>query len=241
MSSMKRVVLSGAKVPDRVFEAIEGCGVWVGQKFGMGEGFFTMSTASSTREARLTTVGVPISPYDEFRVLEPGTEIDVPDGDVGELACRGPYTLCGYFDAPDINADAFTTDGYYRTGDLVSVRSERSLVVEGRIKDLINRGGEKVSAAEVEGLLMRHTRVVAAAVVAMPDERLGERACAYLVPDGEPLTMQEVQEHLHALSLAKFKWPERLEWLPQLPRTALGKLDKKQLHRDITAKVARGE
>ncbi|GAA1016484.1 2,3-dihydroxybenzoate-AMP ligase [Acrocarpospora pleiomorpha] len=243
MTAMKRVVLSGAKVPARVFEAFESRGVWVGQKFGMGEGFFTMSTAASTREARLTTVGVPVSPYDEFRVLEPGTETEVPDGAVGELACRGPYTIRGYFDAPGINSSAFTSDGFYRTGDLVAVRTvggERSISVEGRLKDLINRGGEKVSAEEVETLLMRHPRIVAAAVVAMPDERLGERACAYLVTAGEPLTMSEVQNHLSSLSLAKFKWPERLEWIPELPRTPLGKLDKKLLQRDITAKVTTG-
>ncbi|BCL26117.1 (2,3-dihydroxybenzoyl)adenylate synthase [Streptomyces aurantiacus] len=239
-ASMRRVLLSGAKVPVRVFEPFESRGILVGQMFGMGEGFFATSTAASTREARLTTVGVPNSPYDEFRVLEPGTEQELPDGTVGELVTRGPYTIRGYFDAPDINATAFTSDGFYRTGDLVAVRTlggERSLVVEGRLKDLISRGGEKISAEEVENLLLRHPRIVAAALVAMPDERLGERACAYLVAAGEPLTMQEVQEHLNALSLAKFKWPERLEWVPEMPKTPVGKLDKKFLHRDIVAKM----
>ncbi|MGW2962708.1 (2,3-dihydroxybenzoyl)adenylate synthase [Streptomyces sp. NPDC001220] len=241
MASMKRVLLSGAKVPMHVFEAFDSRGIWVGQTFGMGEGFFAASTAASTREARLTTVGVPNSPYDEFRVFKPGTEEEVPDGSVGELVTRGPYTIRGYFDAPDINATAFTSDGFYRTGDLVAARTiggERSISVEGRLKDLINRGGEKISAEEVENLLLKHPRIVAAAVVAMPDERLGERACAYLVTADEPLTMQEVQEHLDSLSLAKFKWPERLEWLPELPKTPIGKLDKKSLHRDIAAKVA---
>jgi non-ribosomal peptide synthetase component E (peptide arylation enzyme) len=243
MASMRRVVLSGAKVPDRVFEAFERVGVWVGQKFGMGEGLFTMSTPSSTRDARRTTVGVPISPLDEIRVVKPGTDDDVPDGQVGELACRGPYTIRGYFDAPEINSNAFTSDGFYRTGDLVAVRpvgGERSMSVEGRLKDLINRGGEKVSAEEVEHLLMQHPRIAGAAVVAMPDERLGERACAYLVAAGAPLTMPEVQSHLHSLSLAKFKWPERLEWVSELPRTPVGKLDKKLLQREIAAKVGSG-
>ena len=241
MSSMKRVVLSGAKLPARVFEAYEQRGIWAGQMFGMGEGFFTLSTARSTREARLTSVGVPVSPYDEFRVLEPGTETDVADGAVGELACRGPYTLRGYFDAPGQNEGAFTSDGYYRTGDLVMVRDvggERSIFVEGRIKDLINRGGEKISAEEVEFLLLQHRDVIAAAVVAMPDERLGERTCAYLVAVGQPLNMEDVRGHLLALGVAKFKWPERLEWLPELPKTPVGKLDKKRLQLDIAAKIA---
>jgi 2,3-dihydroxybenzoate-AMP ligase len=243
MASMRRVVLSGAKVPERVFTAIERQGVWVGQKFGMGEGLFTMTTPTASRETRLTTVGVPISSLDEVRVLEPGTETELPDGSVGELVCRGPYTLRGYFDAPDVNATAFTSDGFYRTGDLVVLRDvdgERCLSIEGRLKDLINRGGEKVSAEEVELLLLRHPGIRAAAVVAMPDPRLGERACAYLVPTAEPLSMREVQDHLDGLCLAKFKWPERLEWVSQLPKTPVGKVDKKRLRDEIGSKVAHG-
>ncbi|MCU1479335.1 MAG: putative acyl-CoA synthetase [Subtercola sp.] len=230
--SLKRVLLSGAKVPPRVFEAFERRGVWVGQTFGMGEGFFTMSTPDSSRQSRLTTVGVPMSPLDEFRVLEPGTEDEVGDGVVGELACRGPYTIPGYFDAPDINATSFTSDGFYRTGDLVAVRvidGQRCISIEGRLKDLINRGGEKISAEEVEGLLLRHSGISAAAIVAMPDERLGERACAYLVAAGEPLTLDDIRLHLQSLSVAKFKWPERLEWVSTLPTTPVGKVDKKLL------------
>jgi 2,3-dihydroxybenzoate-AMP ligase len=107
-----------------------------------------------------------------------------------------------------------------------------------RIEDLINRGGEKISAEEVEFLLLQHPAVTAAAVVAMPDERLGERTCAYLVPSGEPLTMEDIRGHLTALGVAKFKWPERLEWLPELPKTPVGKLDKKRLQTDVAAKVA---
>jgi 2,3-dihydroxybenzoate-AMP ligase len=243
VASMRRVVLSGAKVPERVFDAFEDRGIRAGQMFGMGEGFFAMSTATSTRQARLTTVGVPTSPHDEFRVLEPGTEVELPDGTTGELACRGPYTIRGYFDAPDVNARAFTSDGFYRTGDLVAVTTlgtERSISIEGRLKDLISRGGEKVSAEEVETLLLRHPRITAAAVVAMPDERLGERACAYLVAAGEALTMPEVQEHLDSLSLAKFKWPERIEWITEMPKTPVGKLDKKVLRDDIATKVTNG-
>lgn len=237
---LRRVVLSGAKVPLRLFEELESRGLWVGQLFGMGEGLFTVSTATSAREARLTTVGSPISPADRVRVLEPGTEDEVPDGTPGELVCSGPYTLRGYFDAPEHNAQAFTSDGSYRTGDLVAVRvidGERCLSIEGRIKDLINRGGEKISAEEVEVLLLRHPRIAAAAVVAMPDERLGERACAYLVAAGEELSLRQIQEHLDSLGVAKFKWPERLEWVPELPKTPVGKLNKKLLQADIRTKV----
>jgi 2,3-dihydroxybenzoate-AMP ligase len=240
-SSLRRVVLSGAKVPLPLFEALERHGLWAGQLFGMGEGFFALSSLTAPREARLTTVGTPISPLDEFRVLAPAAEHEVAEGEVGELACRGPYTLRGYFDAPDVNRAAFTADGFYRTGDLVAARwfgEERSISVEGRLKDIINRGGEKISAEEVEVLLLRHPGIQAVAVVPMPDKRLGERSCAYLVATGRELELADLQAHLAGLGLAKFKWPERLEWVPALPKTAVGKLDKKLLQREIAAKVA---
>ena len=240
-ASLRRVVLSGAKVPLPLFKALERQGLWTGQLFGMGEGFFALSSLTAPREARLATVGTPMSPLDEFRVLDPASEREVADGEVGELACRGPYTLRGYFDAPNVNQVAFTSDGFYRTGDLVAARwfgQQRSISVEGRLKDIINRGGEKISAEEVEVLLLRHPGIRAVAVVPMPDERLGERSCAYLVAAGPELELAELQAHLDSLGVAKFKWPERLEWIAALPTTAVGKLDKKLLRRDIAARLA---
>ncbi|MGW4588018.1 (2,3-dihydroxybenzoyl)adenylate synthase [Amycolatopsis thermoflava] len=239
--SVTQVVLSGTKVPPALFDGLERRGLWSGQLFGMGEGLFITTRPGAPREARAETVGTPLSPMDEVRILEPGTETEVPDGEIGELCCRGPYTLRGYFDAPQHNATAFTSDGFYRTGDLAAVRKidgERYLTIEGRIKDLINRGGEKINAEEVESLLLRHPRITAAAVVAMPDPRLGERTCAYLVVPGEPLTLREVQDHFAALQVAKFKWPERIELIAEIPRTLVGKMDKKRLHADIARKVA---
>jgi len=239
-AALTQVVLSGTKVPDALFGELERRGLWSGQLFGMGEGLFLTTRPGASREVRATTVGTPLSPLDEIRVLEPGTEDEVPDGATGELCCRGPYTLRGYFDAAEHNARAFTSDGFYRTGDLASVRridGERCVSIEGRIKDLINRGGEKINAEEVESLLLRHPRVAAAAVVAMPDPRLGERTCAYVVVRGAPLTLEDVQRHFAGLQVATFKWPERVEHLDEMPRTLVGKLDKKRLQADITAKL----
>jgi non-ribosomal peptide synthetase component E (peptide arylation enzyme) len=239
-AALTQVVLSGTKVPPALFDEFERRGLWSGQLFGMGEGLFLTTRLDAPRAARATTVGIPLSPLDEIRVLDPGTEDEVPDGATGELACRGPYTLRGYYDAPEHNARAFTSDGFYRTGDLAAVRlidGDRYVSIEGRIKDLINRGGEKINAEEVELLLLRHPRVAAAAVVAMPDPRLGERTCAYLVVDGPELTLPEVQEHFAALEVAKFKWPERLEHVPEIPRTLVGKIDKKRLAADVAGKI----
>jgi non-ribosomal peptide synthetase component E (peptide arylation enzyme) len=207
VAAVTQVVLSGAKVPPALFDGLERRGLWSGQLFGMGEGLFLTTRPGAPRPARATTVGTPLSPLDEIRILEPGTETELPDGEVGELACRGPYTLRGYYDAEAHNAVAFTSDGFYRTGDLASVQvfdGERHVAIEGRIKDVINRGGEKINAEEVELLLLRHPRVAEAAVVAMPDPRLGERTCAFVVADGGPLTLDEVREHFAALDVAKF-------------------------------------
>jgi non-ribosomal peptide synthetase component E (peptide arylation enzyme) len=240
-ASVTQVVLSGTKVPPALFDDLERRGLWSGQLFGMGEGLFLTTRPGTPREVRATTVGTPLSPMDEITVLEPGTDTELPDGRVGELCCRGPYTLRGYFDAAVHNAQAFTPDGFYRTGDLASIREidgQRYVAIEGRIKDLINRGGEKVNAEEVELLLLHHPRISAAAVVAMPDPRLGERTCAYIVVQGEPLTVAEVQQHFAELQVAKFKWPERVEHLAEIPRTLVGKTDKKRLQAEIAEKIA---
>ncbi|MGD9525858.1 (2,3-dihydroxybenzoyl)adenylate synthase [Pseudonocardia sp.] len=241
-AAVTQVVLSGAKVPPALFDELERRGLWSGQLFGMGEGLFLTTPPGSPREARATTVGVPLSPLDEIRVLEPGGDGQVPDGEIGELCCRGPYTLRGYVDAAEHNARAFTPDGFYRTGDLAAVREIdglRCVSIEGRIKDLINRGGEKINAEEVELLLLRHPRIVAVAVVAMPDPRLGERTCAYVVADG-PFDLADARAHFAALDVAKFKWPERIEQRDEIPRTQVGKTDKVRLQAEIAALVGPG-
>jgi 2,3-dihydroxybenzoate-AMP ligase len=242
-AGLRTVVLSGAKVSEPLFDAFAGAGLWTGQLFGMGEGMFLTTPLGSPREVRNHTVGTPISPLDEVRILEPASEQPVPVGEVGELCTRGPYTIRGYFDAPEHNARAFTSDGFYRTGDLarqVVVDGVAHVSIEGRIKDVINRGGEKVNAEEVEVLLLRHPGIAAAAVVAMPDARLGERACAYLVATGDPVDLDDVRRHLDGLGVATFKWPERLEWVDQLPKTLVGKLDKKLLRDDIARRLQLG-
>lgn len=229
---MQGLVLSGGTVPPALFDAIEDLGVPSGQLFGMGEGLFSVTRFDDPQQARATTVGTPLSSDDVVRILEPETETPVADGQAGELCCAGPYTLRSYVGSPEANATAFTSEGLYRSGDIaawVEIEGSRFLTIRGRIKDMINRGGEKVNAAEVESLLMRHPAVTEAAVVAMPDPRLGERACAFLVGDSEQLGLDDVRLHLDAIGVAKYKWPERVEWIEQLPRTAVHKIDKKSL------------
>jgi len=210
----------------------------VQQVFGMAEGLLCYTRLDERDEIAFTTQGRPLSPADEIRIVATdGT--DVEPGEVGELWCRGPYTIRGYFRASERNREAFTSDGFYRTGDLVRLDPSGNLVVEGRIKDLINRGGEKISAEEIEAHLAAHPAVTAAAVVAMPDAILGEKACAYLsLRDGETFALAAMREFLSARGVARFKWPERIEIVAELPLTNVGKIRKSEMRRDIAEKLA---
>ena len=210
----------------------------VQQVFGMAEGLLCYTRLDDPEDVAFKTQGRPVSSGDEIRIVDPDG-IDVADGEVGELWCRGPYTLRGYFRAPERNREAFTSDGYYKTGDVVRRDPSRNLVVEGRIKDLINRGGEKISAEEIEAHLIAHPAVDAAAVVAMPDEVLGEKTCVYLtLRDGEAFDIVMMREFLAARGVAQFKWPERIELVRELPLTNVGKIRKTELRADIAQKIA---
>jgi 2,3-dihydroxybenzoate-AMP ligase len=238
-------VLTAARVPRPVFDELTGRGVQVTQAFGMSEGLFLFTPLDAPADLRAETVGVPISPLDEVRVLLPGTEVEVAEGETGELAARGPYTIRGYLAAPDRDREAFTAEGFYRSGDLVRARrceGTLSYSIEGRVKDLIDRGGEKISAEEVELLLAGHPAVADVALVGMPDPRLGERSCAYVVARDphNPPTLVDVSAYLEAEGLAKYKWPERLELIDALPRTQIGKVSKVKLRADISAKLEHG-
>lgn len=240
-SFLTSLVLSGTKVPTELFDDLERRGIWVGQLFGMAEGLFCVSRRDDPRQARLLSVGTVISELDEVRLYEPGSERPVADDEVGELCCRGPYTIPGYYDAEQQNVAAFTSDGFYRTGDLARWQTFDGvphLLIEGRIKDVINRGGEKINAEEIELILLQHPAVEQAAVVSMPDVRLGEKTCAYVVVSS-PVDLLAVQEHFAERRVAKFKWPERVESVEALPRTKVGKIDKKRLRDDIAVVVAR--
>jgi 2,3-dihydroxybenzoate-AMP ligase len=210
----------------------------VQQVLGMAEGLLCYTRLDEREEVAFATQGRPLSPADEIRIVDAdGT--DVATGAVGELWCRGPYTIRGYFRAPDRNREAFTADGFYRTGDLVRLDPSGNLVVEGRIKDLINRGGEKISAEEIEAHMIAHPAVSAAAVIAMPDPILGERSCAYVsLRDGATVTLAAMREFLAARGVAQFKWPERIELVRELPLTNVGKIRKSELRRDIAEKLA---
>lgn len=210
--------------------------------FGMSEGMNMYCREGDPDEALDFTVGRPMSPADDVMLVNPGTLDPVADGEIGELIARGPYTLSGYYNAPERNRVAFTPDGYYKPGDLMETRivdGKRYYAFAGRTKDVVDRGMEKINCEEVEGAVMSHPAVASCAVIGMPDPVLGERVCAYVTlrnDYGKP-AIAEMQHHLEAKGLAKFKWPERIEQIDALPVTKVGKLDKAILRTDIVERM----
>jgi non-ribosomal peptide synthetase component E (peptide arylation enzyme) len=212
--------------------------------FGMSEGLNLYTHSDDPIEAVDWTVGRPLSQFDEVRLVEPGGEDPVPVGEIGEMICRGPYTLSGYYNAPDRNIEAFTREGFYRSGDLMVQREidgKLYFAFAGRTKDVVDRGSEKINCEEVENAVSTHEAIAGCAVVGMPDPVLGERVCAYIVlrHGTKAPGLTAMQEHLRVLGLAKFKWPERLEVITELPLSKVGKLDKAVLRNRIKDALAR--
>ncbi|WOC12974.1 (2,3-dihydroxybenzoyl)adenylate synthase [Gordonia sp. MP11Mi] len=231
LSSLKIIEIGSARLAD--YEArrmIDEFGATLQQILGMSEGLFCATHLDDDPELLATTQGVPVSEYDEIRVIDPDGVV-VPNGEIGELTVRGPYTLRGYFDAPEQTAKAITDDGFYRTGDLVRRLDSGHLIVSGRIKDQINRGGEKIAATEVEGALLEHPGIRAVAILGEPDETLGERSVAFVVLDdgAAELTRRDLQTFTESVGLSAYKAPDVVRIIAQMPLTPLGKMDKNAL------------
>jgi len=204
--------------------------------YGTAEGLINMTRLDDPDELLLHSSGAPVCEDDEILVLDDDGHV-LPDGEAGELVTRGPYTIRGYYDAADKNTEAFTPEGYYRMGDIVR-KQGRYVFAEGRRKDFINRGGEKISCEEIENLMFAHPKVKTATLVAMPDPVFGEKACAFVVPHpGASLSFDELIAFLRAQQIASFKLPERLEVVSELPVSPVGKILKRQLREMIAAKI----
>lgn len=211
---------------------------FVQENFGMSEGLLMFVRAGDPEEVLLETCGRPVCADDEVKLIDDDGQ-EVPDGEVGELACRGPYTLRGYYGVPEYNARQFTPDGFYRSGDLLRKHASGNYIVEGRKKDLINRGGEKISAEEVENLILMHPAVQNVACVPMPDAAMGEKMCACVVlKPGAALQLAELVAFLQTHEIARFKLPERLEVLSDFPVSTFGKVSKKALAEMVAHKLA---
>lgn len=235
LDSLRVLQVGGAKLAPEVARRIRpelGCRLQ--QVFGMAEGLVNYTRDDDPDDLVMTTQGRAISPHDEVRVVD-DDDHEVAPGEVGHLLTRGPYTIRGYYRAEEHNRRAFTPDGFYRTGDLVRRLPSGHLVVEGRAKDQINRGGDKVAAEEVENHLLAHPSVHDVALVAMPDAFLGEKTCAFVIARDTPPRPQDLTRFLRERGLAQFKIPDRIEFLAQFPKTGVGKVNKRALRERFVA------
>jgi 2,3-dihydroxybenzoate-AMP ligase len=238
LSSLQVIATGGSYMPPetirKVYDKLK-CRFY--NVYGSSEGPCTQTRYEDPEDIVLHTVGWPICPYDEFKVIDGGGNALPPEKE-GELVVRGPGIFQGYYKSEAENREAFTSDGFYRTGDIAKFDKEGRLIITGRRKDIIIRGGENISAREVEDLINDHPSVVQAAAVGMPDPILGERICAFIKPrQGMTISFEEIISHLKEKKTSVLYLPERVEIIEEMPLTNVGKVDKKRLREEIKEKL----
>ncbi|MBN1830632.1 MAG: AMP-binding protein [Deltaproteobacteria bacterium] len=239
LSSLKKMhSAGGASQPGLVKSVTDKLNVKFYNGYGSTEGTTTITRTTDCLETICSCVGRPTCPYDTYKLIDSNGK-DVPLGGQGELVLKGPGVFTGYYNNPEENAIAFTEDGFFRTGDMARIDEEGRITLTGRIKEMINRGGESISAAPIEGLIVSHPDVKAVAVIAMPDPLMGERVCAYIQPKaGTQPTFEEIIDFLKEKKASVLQLPERIEFIQDMPLTAVDKIDKKALQADIQKKLA---
>ena len=230
ISSLRILQVGGAVLEDSLADRI--IREWpckLMQVFGTAEGLLSFTSPDDEDTLVARCQGTPLSPADEVKIVDDNDE-EVPDGVYGELLSRGPYTIDGYYMAEEANRISFTDDGFYRTGDKAMWTKEKRLRLGGRIKEQINRAGEKIMPSEIEGYLCQHPDIKEAAVVGVPDEVLGNRICALIIPREErKVDILEIHRFLKGKKLASYKFPDQVESLEFWPLTSVGKKKKKAL------------
>lgn len=240
ISSLRLFISAGAAIPRKLVQdarTLLRCAISAG--WGMTEnGLVSCNGLDDPAEKVFATDGKPL----------PGMELLVVDGEgrpappttEGDLLVRGHSQFVGYWKRPEFTREAHTTDGWFRTGDRATLDADGYVAITGRSKDLIIRGGENISVAEVENLLFAHPKIQNVAVVAMPDPRLVERACAFVIPrTGVSVTLEEIVHYLQSKDLARHKFPERLEIVSEFPMTPSGKIQKYKLRETIAQRLGR--
>lgn len=239
-SSLRLFISAGAPIPRPLVRDARtrlACAISAG--WGMSEnGLVTCNGLDDPEEKVCGSDGSPLAGMELLVVDDAGRTL--PEDTEGDLLVRGSSQFGGYFQRPAYTAEAHTPEGWFKTGDRATLDREGYVSITGRSKDLVIRGGENIPVAEVENLLFAHPKILGVAIVAMPDPRLAERACAFVIPKpGEPPTLRELTAYLDAHGLAKHKFPERLELVTELPMTPSGKIQKYRLRQLITETLAR--
>ena len=237
VSSLRVFGCAGAPIPRRLGALARdamGCkliGMW-----GMTECFVASTSAPSDPEAKLWETDGRAVPGGELAIFDETRTRLLEPGEIGELATRGPHVALGYFNDPERTRATFSDEGWLFSNDLATIDADGFIRIVGRKKDIINRGGLKFSAREIEDILIEHPAVAKAALVGLPDDRVGEKACVCVVlSEGRTIALKDVVEYLSARGLAKYKMPEFIAWIEDLPMTPSGKVQKFRLKDDILA------
>ena len=237
VSSLKKMYVGGGTaVPEIVRAVNEKLGCVYLNAYGGTEGMNAHTRLNDDLERVIRSVGRPTCPYDSYKIVdEKGNEL--PPSTPGQILVKGPGVFTGYFSSPEENEHAFDENGYFRTGDLAMLDDEGNIVLTGRLREIIKRGGESISTVEIERLIINHPAVDAVAVVGMPDLELGERACAYIqLKPGTTLTFDDIIDFLKSQGASVLQLPERIEFIESLPLTKAKKTDKRALEADIRRK-----
>ena len=242
LSSLKKISAGGEPSPPELVRSVwQKLGWKYINEFGMSEGLLCRTRFDDDLEAICNTVGKPCCPYEWVKIIDKEGK-ELPLNTDGELATKGPGMFAGYLKNPEENRKTFTADGFFRTGDLARIDSSRNMNIRitGRIKDIIIRGGENISPAQVEELLCSHPGITDAAVIGMPDMELGEKVCAYIrLAEGVRIDPEEIKSFMEGKGASKLLIPERFEFVDALPMTEAGKHDKKALRQDIKRKIGK--
>lgn len=241
LSSLQVLLVGGAKfLPEAARRVRPELGCTLQQVFGMAEGLVNYTRLDDPETLIVETQGRPISPDDEILIVD-DAGAPVADGQPGDLLTRGPYTIRAYHNDAGANARSFTEDGFYRTGDVVRRTPEGYLVVMGRATDHINRAGEKISAEEVEDHLLAHPAVFDAAVVSVPDDYLGERICAFVIPKDAAPRGVELKAWMRQRDIAAFKAPDQIVFVDDFAVTAVGKVSRRELRAALRQRIVQEE
>ena len=238
LSSLRVFICAGASIPRQlVKDARERLRCVISAGWGMTEnGLVTSNGLDDPEEKVFGTDGWPL-PGMELRVVDGDGRVAAP-GTEGDLLARGSAQFVGYFKRPAFTAEAYTPDGWFKTGDRATLDGDGYVSITGRSKDVIIRGGENIPVVEVENLLFAHPKVAGVAIIGMPDPRLQERVCAFVIPkDGQAITLEEIVAYLDTQQLARQKFPERLEIVSEFPMTPSGKVQKYRLRQLLTERL----
>lgn len=232
LSSLEVIQVGGSVLDPYLAEKVENAfHCKLQQVFGMAEGLICCTDLNDCDDVRYHTQGKPLSEYDEVLIVDDNGR-KVPDGEYGELIVRGPYTIYGYYNLEDMNKLCISDEGYFKTGDRARRLKDGNYQVAGRLKEMINRAGEKITPSEIEEFLLGHAFIEEVQVVGVKDSLLGEKICVFILDNNkERISLNDIRNYMAARGVAAFKFPDQIVYVTGWPLTGMGKIDRNTLRK----------